>query len=251
MTLLKVEHLKKEYRGKFKNNTVTALADVNFEVEAGEFIAIMGESGSGKSTLLNCIATLDKPTTGKIMLNNEDLTTLSDKALASYRRDHLGFVFQDFNLLDTMSVRDNIYLPLVLANRTKNKAEKLHRLSEQLGIQDLLNKYPFELSGGQMQRVAIGRALITNPDILLGDEPTGALDSKNAAEILSLFRKYNESNQTILMVTHSALAASCAKRVLFIKDGMVFHQIYRGNRNDQEMLITINDATTNLFGGAR
>ena len=250
MTLLKVEHLKKEYRGKFKNNTVTALADVNFEVEAGEFIAIMGESGSGKSTLLNCIATLDKPTTGTIMLNNEDLTTLSDKALARYRRDHLGFVFQDFNLLDTMSVRDNIYLPLVLANRTKNKAEKLHRLSEQLGIQDLLNKYPFELSGGQMQRVAIGRALITNPDILLGDEPTGALDSKNAAEILSLFRKYNESNQTILMVTHSALAASCAKRVLFIKDGMVFHQIYRGNRNDQEMLITINDATTNLFGGA-
>ncbi len=250
MTLLKVEHLKKEYRGKFKNNTVTALSDVNFEVEAGEFIAIMGESGSGKSTLLNCIATLDKPTTGTIMLNDEDLTNLSDKALASYRRDHLGFVFQDFNLLDTMSVRDNIYLPLILANRTKNKAEKLHQLSEQLGIQDLLNKYPFELSGGQMQRVAIGRALITNPDILLGDEPTGALDSKNAAEILSLFRKYNESNQTILMVTHSALAASCAKRVLFIKDGMVFHQIYRGNRNDQEMLITINDATTNLFGGA-
>lgn len=250
MTLLKVEHLKKEYRGKFKNNTVTALADVNFEVEAGEFIAIMGESGSGKSTLLNCIATLDKPTTGTIMLNDEDLTKLSDKALASYRRDHLGFVFQDFNLLDTMFVRDNIYLPLILANRTKNKAEKLHQLSEQLGIQDLLNKYPFELSGGQMQRVAIGRALITNPDILLGDEPTGALDSKNAAEILSLFRKYNESNQTILMVTHSALAASCAKRVLFIKDGMVFHQIYRGNRNDQEMLITINDATMNLFGGA-
>ncbi|WP_367366315.1 ABC transporter ATP-binding protein [Leuconostoc pseudomesenteroides] len=250
MTLLKVEHLKKEYRGKFKNNTVTALADVNFEVEAGEFIAIMGESGSGKSTLLNCIATLDKPTTGTIMLNDEDLTNLSDKALASYRRDHLGFVFQDFNLLDTMSVRDNIYLPLILANRTKNKAEKLHQLSEQLGIQDLLNKYPFELSGGQMQRVAIGRALITNPDILLGDEPTGALDSKNAAEILSLFRKYNESNQTILMVTHSALAASCAKRVLFIKDGMVFHQIYRGNRNNQEMLITITDATTNLFGGA-
>lgn len=250
MTLLKVEHLKKEYRGKFKNNTVTAVADVNFEVEAGEFIAIMGESGSGKSTLLNCIATLDKPTTGTIMLNDEDLTNLSDKALASYRRDHLGFVFQDFNLLDTMSVRDNIYLPLVLAKRTKDKSEKLHRLAEQLGIQDLLNKYPFELSGGQMQRVAIGRALITNPDILLGDEPTGALDSKNAAEILSLFRKYNESNQTILMVTHSALAASCAKRVLFIKDGMVFHQIYRGNRNDQEMLITINDATTNLFGGA-
>ncbi|KAA8370894.1 ABC transporter ATP-binding protein [Leuconostoc carnosum] len=249
MAILKVAHLKKEYRSKIKNNTVSALTDVNFEVEQGEFIAIMGESGSGKSTLLNCIATIDKPTSGNILLNDQNLTTLSDKSLAAYRRDHLGFVFQDFNLLDTMSVSDNIYLPLILAKNTKNKEQKLQKLAEQLGIQDLLNKYPNELSGGQKQRVAIGRALITNPDILLSDEPTGALDSKNAAEILSLFAQYNQRNQTILMVTHSALAASHAQRVLFIKDGRVFHQIYRGDRNEQEMLITISDTMTNLLGG--
>lgn len=249
MAILKVAHLKKEYRSKIKNNTVSALTDVNFEVEQGEFIAIMGESGSGKSTLLNCIATIDKPTSGNILLNDQNLTTLSDKSLAAYRRDHLGFVFQDFNLLDTMSVSDNIYLPLILAKNTKNKEQKLQKLAEQLGIQDLLNKYPNELSGGQKQRVAIGRALITNPDILLSDEPTGALDSKNAAEILSLFAQYNQRNQTILMVTHSALAASHAQRVLFIKDGSVFHQIYRGDRNEQEMLITISDTMTNLLGG--
>lgn len=249
MAILKVAHLKKEYRSKIKNNTVSALTDINFEVEQGEFIAIMGESGSGKSTLLNCIATIDKPTSGNILLNDQNLTTLSDKSLAAYRRDHLGFVFQDFNLLDTMSVSDNIYLPLILAKNTKNKEQKLQKLAEQLGIQDLLNKYPNELSGGQKQRVAIGRALITNPDILLSDEPTGALDSKNAAEILSLFAQYNQRNQTILMVTHSALAASHAQRVLFIKDGSVFHQIYRGDRNEQEMLITISDTMTNLLGG--
>lgn len=249
MAILKVAHLKKEYRSKIKNNTVSALTDINFEVEQGEFIAIMGESGSGKSTLLNCIATIDKPTSGNILLHDQNLTTLSDKSLAAYRRDHLGFVFQDFNLLDTMSVSDNIYLPLILAKNTKNKEQKLQKLAEQLGIQDLLNKYPNELSGGQKQRVAIGRALITNPDILLSDEPTGALDSKNAAEILSLFAQYNQRNQTILMVTHSALAASHAQRVLFIKDGSVFHQIYRGDRNEQEMLITISDTMTNLLGG--
>lgn len=249
MTLLSVGHLKKEYRSKIKNNTVVALADVSFDVEKGEFIAIMGESGSGKSTLLNCIATLDKPTSGNIALNNQNLTQLSEKKLAAFRRDHLGFVFQDFNLLDTMSVADNIYLPLVLAKNTKGKEQKLNSLATQLGIQDLLNKYPYELSGGQKQRVAIGRALVTNPDILLGDEPTGALDSKNSAEILSLFEKYNQQQQTILMVTHSALAASHARRVLFIKDGKVFHQIYRGNRTDQEMLLTINDAMTNILGG--
>lgn len=249
MALLSVEHLKKEYRSKSKNNTVVALSDVSFEVEKGEFIAIMGESGSGKSTLLNCIATLDLPTDGNISLNNQSLTKLSEKKLAAYRRDHLGFVFQDFNLLDTMSVADNIYLPLVLSKNTKGKEQKLDILATQLGIQDLLNKYPYELSGGQKQRVAIGRALITNPDILLGDEPTGALDSKNSAEILSLFEEYNQRQQTILMVTHSALAASHAKRILFIKDGKVFHQIYRGNRTEQEMLVTINNAMTNLLGG--
>lgn len=249
MTLLKVEHLKKEYQSKFKNNTVVALADVSFEVEKGEFIAIMGESGSGKSTLLNCIATLDQPTAGTISLNNQNFKHLSDKQLAAFRRDHLGFVFQDFNLLDTMSVADNIYLPLILAKNTNNKEQKLSNLAKQLGLQDLLNKYPYELSGGQKQRVAIGRALITNPEILLADEPTGALDSKNSADILSIFEQYNQQNQTILMVTHSALAASHAQRVLFIKDGKVFHQTYRGNKTEQEMLLTISDAMTNLLGG--
>ncbi|GMA69076.1 ABC transporter ATP-binding protein [Leuconostoc litchii] len=249
MTLLKVEHLRKEYRSRIKNNTVTALSDVNFEVEEGEFIAIMGESGSGKSTLLNCIATLDNPTAGMISLNDQDLTKLSDKLLARYRRDHLGFVFQDFNLLDTMSITDNIYLPLILAKNTIGKENKLNHLSKQLGIESLLNKYPYELSGGQKQRVAIARALITNPDILLADEPTGALDSKNSSEILSIFSQYNEQRQTILMVTHSSLAASHAQRVLFIKDGKVFHQVYRGNKTEQEMLLTINDAMTNLLGG--
>lgn len=249
MTLLKVENLKKEYQSKFKNNTVVALADVSFEVEKGEFIAIMGESGSGKSTLLNCIATLDQPTAGTISLNNQNFKLLSDKQLAAFRRDHLGFVFQDFNLLDTMSVADNIYLPLILAKNTNNKEQKLSNLAKQLGLQDLLNKYPYELSGGQKQRVAIGRALITNPEILLADEPTGALDSKNSADILSIFEQYNQQNQTILMVTHSALAASHAQRVLFIKDGKVFHQTYRGNKTEQEMLLTISDAMTNLLGG--
>lgn len=249
MTLLKVEHLKKEYQSKFKNNTVVALANVSFEVEKGEFIAIMGESGSGKSTLLNCIATLDQPTAGTISLNNQNFKHLSDKQLAAFRRDHLGFVFQDFNLLDTMWVADNIYLPLILAKNTNNKEQKLSNLAKQLGLQDLLNKYPYELSGGQKQRVAIGRALITNPEILLADEPTGALDSKNSADILSIFEQYNQQNQTILMVTHSALAASHAQRVLFIKDGKVFHQTYRGNKTEQEMLLTISDAMTNLLGG--
>ncbi|WP_274457798.1 ABC transporter ATP-binding protein [Fructobacillus sp. CRL 2054] len=249
MTILSVNHLKKEYKSKRSTQKVQALKDVDFKVDEGEFIAIMGESGSGKSTLLNCIATLDKPTAGHIFLKDEELASLKDKDLAAYRRDHLGFVFQDFNLLDTLSVKDNIYLPLVLAKKTKGKEEKLATLAKQLGIEDLLNKYPYELSGGQQQRVAIGRALITKPELLLCDEPTGALDSKNAADILNLFDECHENGQTILMVTHSSFSASHAGRVLFIKDGTVFHQLYRGEKTEQEMLVAINDAMTNLLGG--
>ncbi|CAK8054366.1 ABC transporter ATP-binding protein [Eupransor demetentiae] len=249
MPLLKVEHLQKEYRSRLSANKVQALKDVNFEVEPGEFIAIMGESGSGKSTLLNCLATIDKPSAGQIFLNDKNLTKLKDREVAQYRRDHLGFVFQDFNLLNTLSVADNIYLPLVLAKDTKGKEAKLAPLAKALGIEDLLDKYPYELSGGQQQRVAIGRALITKPELLLGDEPTGALDSKNAAEIMDLFDQSNQAGQTILMVTHSSLTASHARRVLFIKDGTVFHQIYRGEQNETEFLLSINDAMTNLLGG--
>ncbi|MBS9336603.1 ABC transporter ATP-binding protein [Fructobacillus papyrifericola] len=249
MTLLSVNHLKKEYKSKRSIQKVQALKDVDFQVNEGEFIAIMGESGSGKSTLLNCIATLDKPTAGHILLKEDDLANLKNKDLAAFRRDHLGFVFQDFNLLDTLTVKDNIYLPLVLAKNTKGKEEKLAVLSKQLGISDLLDKYPYELSGGQQQRVAIGRALITKPELLLCDEPTGALDSKNAADILNLFDSCHQNGQTILMVTHSSLSASHAGRVLFIKDGRVFHQLYRGDKSEQEMLLAINDAMTNLLGG--
>ncbi|MBS9335182.1 ABC transporter ATP-binding protein [Fructobacillus sp. M1-13] len=249
MALLSVNHLKKEYKSKRSTQKVQALKDVDFQVDEGEFIAIMGESGSGKSTLLNCIATLDKPTAGHILLNGDELASLKDKNLAEYRRDHLGFVFQDFNLLDTLSVKDNIYLPLVLAKNTKGKEEKLDVLAKQLGIADLLNKYPYELSGGQQQRVAIGRALITKPELLLCDEPTGALDSKNAEDILNVFGDCHEAGQTILMVTHSSLSASHAGRVLFIKDGTVFHQLYRGDKSEQEMLVAINDAMTNMLGG--
>ncbi|MBS9336913.1 ABC transporter ATP-binding protein [Fructobacillus parabroussonetiae] len=249
MTQLNVTHLKKQYKSKRSSQKVLALKDVDFQVEDGEFIAIMGESGSGKSTLLNCIATLDKPTAGHILLNGEDLANLKDKDLAAFRRDHIGFVFQNFNLLDTLTVKDNIYLPLVLSKNTTEKEEKLANLAKQLGIEELLEKYPYELSGGQQQRVAIGRALITKPELLLCDEPTGALDSKNAADILNLFGDCHQAGQTILMVTHSSLSASHAGRVLFIKDGVVFHQIYRGEKSEQEMLVAINDAMTNLLGG--
>lgn len=249
MNLLTVKHLKKEYKSKRSSQKVEALKDIDFQVEEGEFTAIMGESGSGKSTLLNCIATLDKPTAGQIFLRDKNLGAMKDKNLAAFRRDYLGFVFQNFNLLDTLSVRDNIYLPLVLAKNTAGKKEKLDTLAYQLGLTDLLNKYPYELSGGQQQRVAIGRALITQPDILLCDEPTGSLDSKNAADILNLFSRCHENGQTILMVTHSSLSASHANRVLFVKDGIIFHQLYRGDKSEQEMLIAINDAMTNLLGG--
>ena len=245
MTLLDVQHVQKVYQTRFGAAEVTALKDINFSVEEGEYVAVMGESGSGKTTLLNILATLDRPTAGSVFLNGENIQNISAKVLTEFRCDHLGFVFQDFNLLETLSVYDNIVLPLVLARRPIAEMEqKVKPIAEMLGISDLLKKYPYELSGGQQQRVAIGRAMITDPSLLLADEPTGALDSKSASNTLDLFDKINENGQTILMVTHSTVAASRAKRVLFIKDGLIYNQLYRGERSDQQMFELISETLT-------
>lgn len=246
--LLKVEHARKVYQSRFKGVQVEALKDIQLEVKQGEYTAIMGESGSGKSTLLNMIATLDKPTSGHIYLNGDDLTQIKDKQAAAFRREHLGFVFQDFNLLDTLSVKDNILLPLVLSKKDiKQMKAKVQKLATELLIDSLLEKYPYELSGGQRQRVAVARALITEPDLLLADEPTGALDSKTSDQLLDTFEAINQNGQTILMVTHSSLAASRAKRVLFIKDGIVYHQLYRGELSKQAFLEKITATMTSLL----
>ena len=222
MSILEVKSLKKVYTTRFGANQVTALRNVSFSVERGEYVAIMGESGSGKTTLLNILAALDKPTSGSILLDGKDITHIPEHQMAEFRRDNLGFVFQDFNLLDTFTLEDNIYLPLVLANTTyKEMNRRLLPIAEMLGIKDLLKKYPYEVSGGQKQRAAVARALITDPHIILADEPTGALDSRSSDELLRLFASVNRAGQTILMVTHSTTAASKAGRVLFIKDGEV------------------------------
>lgn len=250
MALLDVKNLKKVYTSRFGTNQVTALKNVNFSVEQGEYAAIMGESGSGKTTLLNILASLDKPTSGNVLLNGKEITQISEKEISSFRRKNLGFVFQDFNLLDTFSLRDNIFLPLVLSGEKFNNMErKLTNLSESLGISDILNKYPYEVSGGQKQRAAVARALITNPQLILADEPTGSLDSKSADSLLELFGQINNQGQTILMVTHSVKAASNAKRVLFIKDGEIFHQLYRGNLSYEEMNKKISDTLTLISTG--
>ena len=250
MSLLTVKHLKKVYTTRFGGNKVEALRDVNFSVEEGEYVAIMGESGSGKTTLLNILANLDKPTQGTVFLGDTDCSKIREKDLAAFRRDKLGFVFQEFNLLDTFSVEDNIYLPLVLAQVNYREMEqRLKPIAEKLGITELLKKYPYEISGGQKQRVAVARALITNPRIILADEPTGALDSKATDELLRLFGEINRSGQTILMVTHSVKAASHAGRVLFIKDGEVFHQIYRGESTNEQLYQKISDSLTLLQAG--
>ncbi len=247
MALLEVKNIKRVYTARFGALKVHALNDVNFSVEEGEYVAIMGESGSGKTTLLNILASLDKPTSGKVILKGKDLGTVKQRELCAFRRNHLGFVFQDFNLLDTMSLKDNIFLPLVLAGVKYETMEKrLLPLAQKLSILDLLEKYPYEVSGGQKQRAAVCRALITQPDIVLADEPTGALDSKASGKLLNLFQEINEEGQTILMVTHSIQAASHAGRILFIKDGCVFHQIYRGNRNKDTMYKMISDTLTVL-----
>ena len=250
MALLEIHHVKKVYTTRFGGNQVTALKDVNFAVEDGEYVAIMGESGAGKTTLLNILAALDRPTAGEVLLDGHDITQISEKALSAFRRDHLGFVFQDFNLLDTFSLRDNIYLPLVLAGKPYREMEaRLEPIAQRLGITDLLEKYPYEVSGGQKQRAAIARALITRPQLILADEPTGALDSRAAEELLRLFAAINQDGQTILMVTHSVKAASSARRVLFIKDGIVFHQLYRGNLTNEQMYQKIADTLTVLTTG--
>lgn len=253
MSILKVSGVQKIYTTRFGGNRVEALKNVSFEVEHGEYVAIMGESGSGKSTLLNILAALDKPTAGSAIVDGNDLSGIKESQIAAFRRDNLGFVFQEFNLLDTFTLEDNIYLPLVLAGRPyKEMHERLLPIATALGIAQLLKKYPYEVSGGQKQRAAVARALITNPKLILADEPTGALDSKATDELLHLFSKINQTGQTILMVTHSVKAASHANRVLFIKDGEVFHQIYRGNNTNEQLYQMISDTLTMLqAGGSR
>ena len=250
MSILQVNAVKKIYTTRFGGNQVQALSNVTFQVEEGEYVAIMGESGSGKTTLLNILAALDKPTSGTVCLDGKELSRIRESEIAAFRRDRLGFVFQDFNLLDTFSLEDNIYLPLVLSGKSPAEMEeRLMPIARQLGITSLLKKYPYEVSGGQKQRAAVARALITNPRLILADEPTGALDSRSTDELLRLFGEINRKGQTILMVTHSVKAASHAGRVLFIKDGEVYHQIYRGSGTENELYQKISDTLTMLATG--
>ena len=250
MQILQVSDLRKVYTSRFGGQKVEALRSVTFSVEEGEYVAVMGESGSGKTTLLNILAALDRPTSGRVLLEGKDLATVKDADAAAFRRDHLGFVFQDFNLLDTFTLEDNIYLPLVLAGtKYPEMHHRLMPLAEELGIAGLLKKYPYEVSGGQKQRAAVARAMITRPRLLLADEPTGALDSKSTDELLGLFSRLHQDGQTVLMVTHSVKAASRAERVLFLKDGQVFHQLHRGEDTDSRFYQKISDALTALTTG--
>ena len=250
MSLLEVKNLKKVYKTRLGGNAVEALKNVNFSVEEGEFVAIMGESGSGKTTLLNILAALDQPTAGSVLLDGKNFSGIKESDVAAFRRDHLGFVFQEFNLLDTFTLEDNIYLPLVLAGKSYQEMHRrLAPIADKLGITALLKKYPYEVSGGQKQRAAVARAMITDPRIILADEPTGALDSRSSDELLHLFGEVNRQGQTVLMVTHSVKAASSASRVLFIKDGEVFHQLYRGNDTNEQLYQKISDTLTMLHAG--
>lgn len=250
MAILEVNNVKKIYTARFGSNRVQALSDVSFSVEEGEYVAVMGESGSGKTTLLNIIAALDKPTDGEVCLNGRRFSDIKEAEIAKFRREHLGFVFQEFNLLDNFSIKDNILLPLVLAGRQYHEMDKrLTPVARKLGISEILSKYPYEVSGGQKQRAAVARAIITDPQLILADEPTGALDSKSSDELLALFSSINNDGQTIIMVTHSVKAASNAGRVLFIKDGRVFHQIYRGASSNEQMYQKISDTLTVLAKG--
>ena len=250
MEILSVKNIKKTYTTRFGGNQVQALSKVTFSVEEGEYVAIMGESGSGKTTLLNMLAALDKPTEGEVYLDGKPLSAIREKDLSKFRRDHLGFVFQDFNLLDTFNLKDNILLPLVLQGVDYRKMNvRMMPIVKELGIAGLLEKYPYEVSGGQKQRAAVARALITDPRLILADEPTGALDSKSTDELLGVFERINQSGQTILMVTHSVKAASKAGRVLFIKDGEVFHQVYKGEQTDEQFYQNISATLTMLATG--
>ena len=247
MAILEVKNVSKIYSTRFGSAKVQALSDMNFSVDEGEYVAIMGESGSGKTTLLNILAALDRPTGGEVLLKGRKLTEIREKELSAFRRDNLGFVFQDFNLLDNFSLRDNILLPLVLQGKTVAQMEQLvEPVAERLGIASLLAKYPYEVSGGQKQRAAVARAVITRPQLILADEPTGALDSRATEGLLEVFREINNDGQTILMVTHSTDAASHADRILFIKDGEVFHQLYRGDITNEQLYVRISDALTML-----
>lgn len=250
MTILEVKNVKKVYTTRFGGAHVQALSNVSFSVEQGEYVAIMGESGSGKTTLLNIIASLDKPTSGEVRLNGINIVSIKDREISAFRRNNLGFVFQDFNLLDTFSIQDNIFLPLVLSGKGYSEMNaRLQPIAAKLGISDILKKFPYEVSGGQKQRAAVARAIITNPKIILADEPTGALDSKATDQLLKMFNDINDEGQTILMVTHSTKAASHAKRVMFIKDGEVFHQIYKGSMTNEEMYTKISDTLTMIATG--
>ena len=250
MSILEVSGLRKVYTSRLGGSRVEALRNVSFTVEQGEYVAIMGESGSGKTTLLNILASLDEPTAGTVRLDGHELGKIREKDAAAFRRDNLGFVFQEFNLLDTFTLEDNIYLPLVLMGMSyENMRARLLPVARELGLTELLKKYPYEVSGGQKQRAAVARAIITEPKLLLADEPTGALDSGSTDELLRLFAAINRAGQTILMVTHSVKAASRAGRVLFIKDGQVFHQLYRGEDDDTRFYQRISDTLTMLQSG--
>ena len=250
MSILEVSGLRKVYTSRLGGSRVEALRNVSFTVEQGEYVAIMGESGSGKTTLLNILAALDEPTAGTVRLDGHELGKIRERDAAAFRRDNLGFVFQEFNLLDTFTLEDNIYLPLVLMGMSyEDMRARLLPVARELGLTELLKKYPYEVSGGQKQRAAVARAIITEPKLLLADEPTGALDSGSTDELLRLFADINRAGQTILMVTHSVKAASRAGRVLFIKDGQVFHQLYRGEDDDTRFYQRISDTLTMLQSG--
>ncbi len=245
--ILEAQSVKKIYTTKFGGNKVEALKNVSFQVEEGEYVAVMGESGSGKTTLLNILAALDKPTAGRVLLDGQDIGEIRESEVAAFRRDNLGFVFQDFNLLDTFTLEDNIFLPLVLMGKRYDEMHnRLTPIAERLGILELLKKYPYEVSGGQKQRAAVARTLISRPKLVLADEPTGALDSKSTDELLDIFEDINRLGQTIVMVTHSVKAASRAGRIMFIRDGEVFHQLYRGNSTNEELYRKISDTLTLL-----
>lgn len=245
MALLEAKNIRKVYATRFGGNQVQALTDVSFTVDEGEYVAIMGESGSGKTTLLNILAALDRPTSGTVLLDGKDISAIRENQLAAFRRDQLGFVFQDFNLLDTFSLKDNILLPLVLQGMNWREMEaNLLPIANQLRIANLLEKYPYEVSGGQKQRAAVCRALITHPRLILADEPTGALDSRATDALLDVLQQINQTGQTLLMVTHSLKAASRAGRILFIRDGQVYHQLYRGEMTNEQFYEKISDALT-------
>lgn len=248
MKVLKIENLEKYYGN--RGNITKAVDNISFEVEKGEFVAIMGASGSGKTTLLNCISTIDKVTSGHIYINEKDITKIRGKNLNKFRREELGFIFQDFNLLDNLTAYENIALSLTINKEKTNMIDKkVLEVAKELEIEDVLEKYPYQMSGGQKQRVASARAIVTKPSLILADEPTGALDSKSARMLLEKFENLNDDlSSTILMVTHDAFTASYADRIIFIKDGKIFNEIVKGNKTRKEFFENIIDVVT-LLGG--